>query len=425
MIALADCNNFYCSCERVFHPELNGRPVVVLSNNDGCVIARSNESKALGIEMGAPFFQVREMLERNGVAVFSSNYELYGSLSNRVMSILSTATPHIDVYSIDEAFLDFSHLTPSEAKAAGEVLSRRVQRAVGIPISIGVAETATLAKMASKFAKKFPAYRGCCLIDTAERREKALALFDVADVWGVGRRLRRRLAELGIRTAADLAHKPERWVCQRFNVTEQRMWKELNGIACISPAEKPAKQSICTSRSFADKGITDLTILEEAVANFAARCADKLRGQHTACHSVTVFANTSRFSQHDFHALTRTTSLPVATSDTGEIIAAAIKGLRTALSDTMGNPGQPAYKQAGVLLTNIVPDTAIQQDLFDPVNRPRQAALQQAIDTVNRRNPRDTVRIATQGTSVRFGLKREYISRNYTTRIGDILVVKA
>ena len=220
LFAVADCNNFYCSCERVFHPELVGKPVVVLSNNDGCVIARSEEAKKLGLKMGDPFFQVRELLERERVAVFSSNYTLYGSMSGRVMSLLSQYTPTLDVYSIDEAFLDLSDMGDSRyIKRYGEQIASRVHKATGIPISVGIAPTKTLAKMGSKFAKKYKGYRGCCLIDTDERRWKALELFPVEDVWGIGRRIAKQLAYYGITTAADFARQKESWVRGKFNVT--------------------------------------------------------------------------------------------------------------------------------------------------------------------------------------------------------------
>ena len=246
MIGLADCNNFYCSCERVFRPDLIGKPVVVLSNNDGCVIARSEEAKALGYKMGDPFYQVKEKLEAEGVAIFSSNYTLYGSLSNRVMSMLSHYSPHIDQYSIDECFFDVENLSSvtdgSLLQQYGTRISADVLQAVGIPISIGIAETKTLAKIGSKFAKKYKGYQGCCLIDTDERRHKALSLFPIEDVWGIGRQIARKLDYMGIRTAAQFADKKESWVRSHFNITTVRTWKELNGKSCISIEELPQKK---------------------------------------------------------------------------------------------------------------------------------------------------------------------------------------
>ena len=293
--------------ERVFRPDLTGKPVIVLSNNDGCVIARSEEAKALGYKMGDPFYQVKEKLEAEGVAIFSSNHTLYGSLSNRVMSMLSHYSPRIDQYSIDESFFEadesmakvffrehtedhptlFNKITIDELSEKpdsllyryGSKISADVLRAVGIPISVGIAETKTLAKIGSKFAKKYKGFQGCCLIDTDERRHKALSLFPVEDVWGIGRQIARKLDYMGIRTAAQVADKKESWVRSHFNITTLRTWKELNGESCISIEELPQKKSICTSRSFANEGITDKNVIEEAVANFAVRCTEKLRRQ--------------------------------------------------------------------------------------------------------------------------------------------------
>ncbi len=421
MFGLADCNNFYCSCERVFHPELRDVPVVVLSNNDGCVIARSEESKALGIKMGTPLYQVRELLEKNRVAVFSSNYTLYGSMSGRVMSLLASYTPSLDIYSIDEAFLDLSKMGDSSyLKTYGEEIAARVGRATGIPISIGIAPTKTLAKVGSKFAKKYPGYKRCCLIDTDERRRKALELFDVGDVWGIGRRIAEKLNYHGIHTAADFANKSESWVRSHFNVTTLRTWKELNGVSCVSIEELPRKKSICTSRSFADAGVTDWNVLEEAVANFASRSAKKLREQKSYCLSVTTFAYTSRFrTDVPSHVIYGSHHLTVASNDSAEIIRAALRVLREGRAE-----GGFAYKKAGVILWNIVTHEGVQQDLFDPVDRKKQAALLEAIDRINHKNGHDTVRVAVQGTDIRFGLKHEYLSRHYTTDIDDILVAK-
>jgi DNA polymerase V len=431
LFGLADCNNFYCSCERVFHPELQGKPVVVLSNNDGCVIARSEESKRLGLKMGDPFYQVRDILETNNVAVFSSNYTLYGSLSKRIMSILSRYTPRLDIYSIDEAFLDLSDMgSAEEMKSYGERISHEIKNSVGIPVSIGIAPTKTLAKIGSKYAKKYAGYKGCCLIDTDERRQKALSMFEIGDVWGIGRKLTKRLNNEGIVTAADFAAKSERWVKSRFNVTTLRTWKELNGISCISIDELPQKQSICTSRSFADQGISDRGILEEAVANFASRCAEKLRLQRSVCQSITVFAHTSMFRDdvpRDFinHSMT----LPIATQSQAEIVGAALQVLRSCLpkadNERADRPSTTyRYKKAGVILWNISPERPFQQDFFDTIDREKQKKLTEAIDQINRKGGHNLVRLAVQGTDRRFELKREYISHNYTTDINDILRVK-
>ncbi len=449
MIGLADCNNFYCSCERVFRPDLIGKPVVVLSNNDGCVIARSEEAKALGYKMGDPFYQVKEKLEAEGVAIFSSNYTLYGSLSNRVMSMLSHYSPHIDQYSIDESFFDVDQSmaerffqdnlkendtflnNESLLHQYGTKISADVLRAVGIPISIGIAETKTLAKIGSKFAKKYKGYQGCCLIDTDERRHKALSLFPIEDVWGIGRQISRKLDYMGIRTAAQFADKKESWVRSHFNITMVRTWKELNGESCISIEELPQKKSICTSRSFAGEGISDKDVVEEAVANFAVRCAEKLRHQGSVCQGITVFAWTSRFNENvPEYTIHDSLTLPIATNAQEEIVGAALSILRAKYPKSMADsrPDRPDmsfyFKKAGVILWQISPDHPRQQDLFDPIDRSKQKALMEAIDAINRKNGHGTIRQAVQGNGCRFDLKREYMSKRFTTDIHDILKVK-
>ena len=459
MIGLADCNNFYCSCERVFRPDLIGKPVIVLSNNDGCVIARSEEAKALGYKMGDPFYQVKEKLEAEGVAIFSSNYTLYGSLSNRVMSMLSHYSPRIDQYSIDESFFEadesmakvffrehaedhptlFNKMTIDELSEKpdsllhryGSKISADVLRAVGIPISVGIAETKTLAKIGSKFAKNYKGFQGCCLIDTDERRHKALSLFPIEDIWGIGRQIARKLDYMGIRTAAQFADKKESWVSSHFNITTLRTWKELNGESCISIEELPQKKSICTSRSFANEGITDKNVIEEAVANFAVRCTEKLRRQGSVCQGITVFAWTSRFNEHvPEYTIHDSLTLPIATNAQEEIVGAALSILRAKYPKPMADSRSDCpdmsfhFKKAGVILWQISPDHPRQQDLFDPIDRSKQKKLMEAIDAINRKNGYGTIRQAIQGTDCRFDLKREYMSKQFTTNIHDILKVK-
>jgi DNA polymerase V len=443
----------------VFRPDLTGKPVVVLSNNDGCVIARSEEAKALGYKMGDPFYQVKEKLEAEGVAIFSSNYTLYGSLSNRVMSMLSHYSPRIDQYSIDESFFEadesmakvffrehaedhptlFNKITIDELSEKpdsllhryGSKISADVLRAVGIPISVGIAETKTLAKIGSKFAKKYKGFQGCCLIDTDERRHKALSLFPVEDVWGIGRQIARKLDYMGIRTAAQFADKKESWVRSHFNITTLRTWKELNGESCISIEELPQKKSICTSRSFANEGITDKNVIEEAVANFAVRCTEKLRRQGSVCQGITVFAWTSRFNEHvPEYTIHDSLTLPIATNAQEEIVGAALSILRAKYPKPMADSRPDRsdmsfhFKKAGVILWQISPDHPRQQDLFDPIDRSKQKKLMEAIDAINRKNGYGTIRQAIQGTDCRFDLKREYMSKQFTTNIHDILKVK-
>ena len=422
LFGLADCNNFYCSCERVFHPDLIGKPVVVLSNNDGCVIARSEESKALGIKMGDVFYQVKDKLEEHNVAVFSSNYNLYGDMSRRVMSLLSQYSPKIDVYSIDEAFLDLSGMGTSELLTEYcKKMVKHIGKGTGIPISLGIAPTKTLAKMASKFAKKYKGYEGVCLIDTDEKREKALKLFPVEDVWGIGYRHSKKLEYYGIKTAWDFTQKTESWVRREMTVTGVRTWKELRGESCISIEELPHKKSICTSRSFAEQGLNKLTDVEEAVANFAAQCSRKLREQHTVCNSITIFAHTSRFREDlPQNYIYQTAQLQVPTNDHQELVSVAVKMLREEWKEGYSY----FYKKAGVIVWGISRDNAIQTSLFDTVDREKQAALAKAIDEINRKNGHNKIRVAVQGDEKGWQLKREYISKQYTTNLDDVIVLK-
>jgi len=424
MFALVDCNNFYCSCERVFNPALRDKPVVVLSNNDGCIIARSNEAKALGIKMGEPFFKIRQTLEEQKVAVFSSNYALYGDMSHRVMSLLSEFTPDITIYSIDEAFLQLpiaEHDPTFSIEEYGKKIVRTVTKGTGIPVTIGIAPTKTLAKIASHFGKQYAGYKNVCLIDTEEKRAKALQLTPIHEVWGIGRRLSPQLAYYGIRTAWDLTQKSEQWVRRNFSVTLARTWKELQGDSCIDIEELPHSKSICTSRSFPEKGISELPLLEEAVANFAASCSRKLKQQRTACYGMTIFAYTSRFptSGHPYQ-LSQTCSFSVATSDRQEIVSRAVEVLRQHWPDDI----TPFIKKAGVIVWGIIPDTAIQAQLFDPIDRGKQMALSKAIEEINRKNGHNMVRIAVQGYDKRWHLKCERISKRYTTDIDDIIEIK-
>lgn len=422
LFGLADCNNFFVSCEKVFRPDLNGKPVVVLSNNDGCVISRSNEAKALGIKMGVPLYQIRNEIEKNDINVFSSNYILYGDLSQRVMSLLSSYTPKLDQYSIDEAFLDFSNMGDIDfLQNYGKDIVKKILKGIGIPISLGIAPTRTLAKVASKFAKTYKGYEGVCIIDNDEKIEKALKLFDVEDVFGIGRRMSAELKSRGIHKAWDYAKCSEGWIKRNFTITGVRTWKELHGESCINIDDLPAKKSICVSRSFADHGITDRTKLEESVANFAANAAQKLREQESICGQLTVFAYTSRFRTdvpQDY--INQNIRLMVPTNDTAEIIKNAISGLRSRY-----RTGDFAYKKAGIILWDIKSDKAVQGNLFDDKDRKKISTLQQTIDEINRKNGVGTVRNAVQGSDRLYKLKREHLSPQYTTNINEIMVLKA
>lgn len=421
VFALADCNNFFVSCERVFRPDLRQRPVVVLSNNDGCVVARSNESKALGIKMGEPYFRLKGLLEKKGVEVFSSNYQLYGDMSRRVMSLLSGYTPKLDIYSIDEAFLDVSGMgTSDDLLRLGRRIVREVGKGTGIPLSIGMAPTRTLAKVASKFAKSYPGYQGCCLIDSEEKRGKALRLFPIGDVWGIGRRLVRKLEDKGVHTAWDFCQKSELWVSNQFNITTVKTWRELQGESCLSADEQPYKKSICTSRSFPDTGISEHAVLEESLADFAASCARKLREQNTLCRQVTIFAYTSRFREDlakDYIQLN--ISLPVPTDNDAEIVGYALSALRSQYRE-----GKYFYKKAGVIVWDICPKKVVQTDVFDTIDRARQRQLARTVDEINRRNGSGTLRLSVQGDRADYAPKSANRSPHYTTDLRELLVLK-
>ncbi len=425
LFGLADCNNFYCSCERVFRPNLMNKPVIVLSNNDGCVVARSEESKKLGIKMGIPFYQIRDTVEKDGVAVFSSNYNLYGDMSRRVMSLLSSFFPKIDVYSIDEAFIDLSEVEDMEYLLdISHKAVRSIYKGIGIPISLGIAPTKTLAKMASVFAKKHKGYKGVCVIDTDEKRMKALKMFPVGDVWGIGRKHSKKLEYNNIKTAWDFTQKSERWVRQEMSITGLRTWKELQGECCIENEDVTYKKSICTSRSFPAQGLNRIEDVEEAVANFAAMCSKKLREQNTVCQSIIVFAYTNRFRDDTPHNYIHDIiNLEVPTNDIKEIVSKAVKALKRNWNTS--KTCSYYYKKAGVIACNITAATAVQGSLFDDIDREKQSVLSKIVDDINNRNGRDTVRVAIQGYNDSWHIKNEYISKQYTTNINDILVVKA
>lgn len=414
MYGLVDCNNFYASCERVFNPSLNGKPVVVLSNNDGCVIARSNEAKALGIKMGIPAYQIKNLVSSHGVAVFSSNYTLYGDMSGRVMSMLAELSPEIEVYSIDEAFVNLDGIRDLES--IGRKMVSGVTRGTGIPVSLGVAPTKTLAKIANKFAKKYPAYDQLCIIDSEEKRIKALQLTEIGDVWGIGRRQAAKLQKQGIKTAYDFTRLSGAWVRKNMTVVGERTWKELHGISCIDMENAPpAKKQICTSRSFG-KMLTDIDTISEAIASHASTCAKKLRKQQSYAASLMVFIHTNNFRE-DLPQYWKNTviHLPVPTNDTQEIVRYALAGLRTIYLNGY------QYKKAGVIITEIT--EGAQLGLFDLVDRDKRERLMQAVDKINGEHGHN-IKLAVQGTGRGWKLKQEQLSGHYTTNLNQIIDIK-
>lgn len=419
MYALIDCNNFFASCERVFNPSLRNKPVVVLSNNDGCIIARSNEAKALGIMMGSPYFKVRQILEKNDVAVFSSNYTLYGDMSRRVMSILSEFTQDMEIYSIDEAFITIDESKYEKLYEIGSQIVRTILRGTGIPVTIGIAPTKTLAKVASHYGKKYPAYKNVCIIDTEQKRITALCKFPIEEVWGIGRKYGKKVAVYGIKTAFDFTQKSESWINREFTISGVRTWKELYGIECIKRDDNPSKKSICTSRSFADKGISRLEDLEEAVANFAAESSIKLREQGSVCKSIIVFARTDRFNKNQFfHQIYDYVELDIPTNDTTEIIKYSLEALRKEFRKDF------YYKKAGIILCNISSASTTQMHLFDKVNRIKQTQIINVIDKINKMNGKNTIKVAAQSMNPHPFLKCEHKSQQYTTSIKEIITVK-
>jgi DNA polymerase V len=419
MYALVDCNNFFVSCERVFQPQLEGRAVVVLSNNDGCVVARSNESKAMGIKMGTPFFKVKHFVESGALEVRSSNYALYGDLSARVMSILAETVPHIEIYSIDEAFLHLDGISREAVPGLCRDLVARIRRWVGIPVSIGVAPTKTLAKIASHFAKNYPGYKGVCMMDSDAKRLKALELTPIEDVWGVGRRLAPRMHASGIRTALDYVTRPESWVRSNFNIPGVRTWEELQGMACVEEDREERRKSICTSRSFADM-ISDEDELCLRVSDFAASCAHKLREEGSAACEVTTFLYTNRFREDMRQYFpSATVRLAVAANSTHEIVGAALRAFRTIYRP------EYMYKKAGVIVNAIVPADAVQSSLFDNDEelRDRQERLSKVMDAVNA-GGNSLLRLASQRSGhYADGIRSEYRSRLYSTSLDDIIEI--
>lgn len=416
MYALIDCNNFYASCERVFNPSLIDKPVVVLSNNDGCVIARSNEAKKLGIPMGAPAYQYEAVFERQGVGVFSANFPLYGDMSRRVMSILSTYSPQQEIYSIDECFLDFSGMSV-DFREYGLKMKLHVEKWTGIPISIGIAATKALAKAANRIAKKFPERtEGCHVIDTEEKRIKALKWIDVEDVWGIGRRNAAKLRAIGVRKACDFVNLSPSWVQKYMTVTGLSLQKELNGIPSI-PMELPEKrQSIAITRTFdADKG--DIEEIRERIATFTSMCAEKLRLQQSLCRKMMVFLETNRFKgkemQYNPSVLVR---LPFATDSTLELAKFAVGGLKQIYKE------QFLYKRAGVILMDFEDADRYQPSLFLNSN-PKHKLLMEKMDAINRKYHKDVVHLGVQDFT-RHKMRQEHLSRQYTTNIRDILVVE-
>lgn len=416
MYALVDCNNFYASCERIFNPKIRNTPIVILSNNDGCVIARSNEAKALGIPMGAPAFEYRNVFKEKGVQVYSSNYALYGDMSNRVAIILKKYTPDIEVYSIDESFLKLQgfenyNLTDYCLQIRKDVLQNTL-----IPTCVGVAPTKALAKVANRIAKKFPELKGVYCIDTEEKRIKALKWLDIEDVWGIGRQFSKKLKSKGVDKAYQFTQLPDEYVRKEFSVVGLRLKKELEGLSVLDLEEVANKKNIATTRSF-DTTYKEKSYLEERISTFAATCAEKLRNQKSTCRIVTVFVYTNRFNEsHEQYFKSINVTIPFPTNSSIEISKYAKKGLDLIFKEGL------YYKKAGVIVGGIAPENEKQFNMFEdePVNHRK---AMNVMDKLNFKYGVKKLKLGSQALDKTWKMRQDLLSPNFTTKWDEILEI--
>ncbi len=417
MYALVDCNNFYASCERVFRPNLVGKPVVVLSNNDGCVIARSNEAKALGIPMGAPAFQFQKLFDEHKVAVFSTNFVLYGDMSMRIMTLLSDMAPEIEVYSIDEAFLRFKGFENLDYEKYGKEIERKVYKSTGIPVSIGFAPTKALAKVANKIAKKYPQKtNNVYVIDSESKRSKALKWLKVEDVWGIGRRFSKKLYEQQVNTAYDFISLSDDYVRGMMSVVGLRLKKDLEGEETLDLEERKPKQAIATTRSF-EKMYTEYEDVKERISSFAIKCSEKLRQQKTHCNEVMVFIHSNGFRKdlpQYYKNIVVKTEFP--THAANDIVRHAVIGLKTIFK------GGFQYKKAGVIVSGLSPENEKQYTLFSTENV-RLDPLMKTIDKINFSLGTNKVKLACQDLGRTWKMRQEKLSNRYTTNLNEIIEI--
>ena len=420
MIALIDCNNFYVSCERVFNPGLKNRPVIVLSNNDGCAVARSEEAKALGIGMGTPAFMIRDLIQKHKVQVYSSNYTLYGDMSARVMQVIREFVPRTEIYSIDEIFADLSSLKYADCTLLAVNIREAVMRCTGIPVTIGIAATKTLAKMANRYAKKSMPANGVFCADAEWKLNDLLGFTPVNEIWGIGEQHQKLLAKNGFMTAADFIRAPADWVRKEMAVVGLRTQTELKGITSIkwTDAAQP-KKNICTSRGFG-KLITSKREVQQAVATFTSSCAQKLRKQQSCARRIHVFIQTNIHRKQDdqyFHSITL--DLSVATNSTRELLKYAMTAL-----DIIYLPGYK-YNKTGVMVLDLIPASQVQLGLFDQGRNEKEKATMKAIDAINQSYGNEVVRMATQEFNKKWKLKQDHLSERYTTRFEELMIVNA
>ncbi len=417
MFALVDCNNFYASCQRVFEPHLNHKPVVVLSNNDGCVIARSNEAKALGIPMGAPAFELKKIINDHQVHVYSSNFALYGDMSARVMNLLANYTPSIEVYSIDEAFLKLDGFDLYDLNTYGKTIQQKVTRGTGIPISVGIAPTKTLAKVANKIAKKYPTYtQSSYLINTEEKRIKALKWTSIEDVWGIGRRYAKRLKNRGIYNAYQFTQLSDDWVKKEMSIVGLRLKHELLGRPVLDLEINQPKKAIATTRSF-EKMYTQWEEISERIATFTASSAEKLRKQNSQCNLVMVFVRTNYFRKDQpQYSRSIVVKTDLSTCSNIDLNICAQKGLKAIFK-----PGYH-YKKAGVILMGIVPNEQTQLSLFASSN-PKHKLIMHAMDRINQSLCQTKIMFAGQSLNRKWKMKQEKLSPRFTTKFQDIIKI--
>ncbi len=419
MFALIDCNNFYVSCERVFNPKLNNKPVVVLSNNDGCAISRSNEAKALGIPMGAPAFQYEKVFQKNNVEVFSSNFPLYGDMSNRVMSILSKFTPNIEIYSIDEAFLKFEGFEKYNLESYCQKIKAMVFKWTGIPISIGIAPTKALAKVSNRIAKKFPTQtKGVYLINSEEKRIKALKWLRIEDVWGIGFSHSKRLKKYKVNNAYDFISLADSWVRTKMSVVGLRLKKELEGKSVLDLEEvRSPKKAIATTRSF-EGTISDYEEIKERISTFAICCAEKLRAQNSNCNSIYVFVRSNKFQKNKTQYRNGILmTIPFSTNSNMIISKYAVQGLKKIFKKDIN------YKKAGAIVMGLDSSENHQLNLFENEN-PRHKYLMKTIDYIQRKEGQGKIKLASQDLRKRWKMKQEKLSPNYTCKVDEIIKVK-
>lgn len=415
VFALIDCNAFYVSCERVFNPKLNNKPVVALSNNDGCIIARSKEAKALGIKMGVPLFKVKDIVERENVIVFSSNYTLYADMSRRVMNIISEFTPSIEVYSIDEAFIELTNMNVDYESYARH-MRKVILQYTGIPVSIGIASTKTLTKVANHIAKDDESLEGVCSLIQHENLDQVLEDTNVADVWGVGRQLSKKLIANGIFNAKLLKNCEDAWVRKMMNVNGLKTVSELREISCLDLEETSAtRKSCCTTRSFG-KPLINLEDIEQAVTTFARRATERIRGENLIASTVSVFLRTNPFDRNRYYSNSSTTTLSYPTYDTVQIVKIALQLTKIIFRENY------KYKKAGVLLSGFYEKGTETKDLFSET-RYRSPKLMSAVDQINERYGSDTIQIATECQMGKWKQKRKNCTQSYTTQLDNVLLI--